>query len=538
METKYIFARMKRSLGTPLRRSGSANDRKLTELHWLISAISFAGGYKAFFFDYEEVPIDRRSVLVYQDYNFSWLEKMTANEFVRMLGDWKAAWQQEARRQTRVYVWPIESDKVQSASKTCLTELQRIKNHYKSVVGNRNKSKFSSAMDIPTKFMDNLDDLVKQNKYVGVYMTYWDLFDDYFLDLEEKEADTDNAGDLFTRGEQKLILSQGAYRVLKHGIGAGRAFIKGKPFKAVYKGVRCANYAGGLVLGVGLLCREKQSDFRSLSARSGMDKHFKDIKTAVSEKFSPSKAGRTFYEGETFAERFALGPRNLRGYANYSDKKLTDARKAIRHYLMWCECWRKDIKNIEMDLKTELDKILDSAEFIDGDNQVIKENMIEKSNDRNEIVKAIEEVERNSKFSIQGIDEFVAQLTKKLKDADEAKEALDSLHGITKNKRKQVDEFSESYRQKKIAEMNDFNAGIATANSIADQMTMSTNIKRRPGQKESVTYDQKERIAKEAMNFVNNKKLKSASERRNEILRQMPVRKRGITLDEYYDDNI
>ena len=432
----------------------SANTPKLIELE---KALQILEGPK---------PVDGRK-LVHGTYNFDWLLKLTAEQYNQFTGDWSTSLQQ-SRSRTRAgsFARLSPTDRValiQASDKQLESELQHIKYRYQKLAAENAPGAITKATKKIKDKVQEAEDLAAQNSVFGEYLTHYRLFEDQYA-----RATLTGAQD---EVERSVLLQGGVYKMLKAGwdMGKGIAKVVGGDLSSikgvVTSGLKLLNQLGGLIAGIADLATGAEADFRSVTARLGLDKKFADAKRAYELKSRNS--GTHFHESRNLAERVAWGPSELRAFSSFNQVDIAALDKALRQYRFWCKSWKADIKEIAADLKEPASMHELRARLAQWNEKLDKEP-------------------GNRDDHVVSVKAFVAQTKAEKIQRQELEKQLKTLED-------KLTRF-ESYLNAEEEKYAELLATIGTSSSIADQQSASARV--------NAPFDIKKRLAGEAASRV------------------------------------
>ena len=392
--------------------------------------------------------------LRYGQYDFTWLTILTDEELREMVGEWTAVMQSEVRTSTNSRFGTtvnVATRRVlmNSTESSFWSALQEVKKEFKSIAEDRVGGFFKSATEWFRKKKNKVDEEIHRNRYVGEYATAYTTVEGVFEDATLHGAETDM--------DRKILAAGGLWRVVKTGISMGKNLGKAialpgpkSVFKVVKGGVKLINSLGGLIAGVTDLVRDKDADFRSLTARMGLDAKLDHMKKKY-------LGAGVIEEGDTLESQVFEGPQRLEKAAEITMVELDELRSRFKHALWWCEVWKLDVEEIEKDI--------DESDVIKHLRQVFAQVTGEEG-----LVKPSQ---------IAAMEGYVAP------DREQLRKDVQTL-------KSKVERF-EAFLGPRIQKMDDLLAGYDTRRGIATQQKKTASL--------GLAYDTKRRLAHEIRDF-------------------------------------
>lgn len=288
-------------------------------------------------------------------FDFTWMDLLTAEELVRMRGEWVAKLQFYAAVSRDKYHHATSA--LDGATRTRLLanvgndqmwdDLHEIKKAYQKLAKSREGGFFDSAKQEITQALASLQDGVRNNALVGVYLTYF----------EQAQRTFDQATVHGTENElqEKIIAAGGLYRIAKGAYDVTVGTVKmvatfdASAAKKVVRGaVDIVNHLGGMVKAVSDMAQAKEADLRRLSAQYGLDKEIEETIDYAMRKLLGND-----HRGTIRQQVIHDGPSALRREADIYADDLLSLRKELRHSLHWMEVWERDLE----EMKLELDRV-------------------------------------------------------------------------------------------------------------------------------------------------------------------------------------
>lgn len=295
-----------------------------------------------------------RSKLQFGAYDFTWLlllEDTTNNhdnQIPALILDWRAVFQSAERsaagRNFAQTVNPAERTRLlTSTNKTFWSSLQEVRDHYKRVADARQRGRIKAAGEWLARKKGGIGDSVYRNRYLSRYAGAVNA-------MEATLATTRKTG-AKTSTDRKVLAAGGLWRVAKSSgfttWNIAKAVVMPNPYhvaKAVKSGVGVVNSLGGLVAGIGQMVAQQEADFRSLSARTGLDEKLSNMKQKHFGK-------GVIAAGDTLQAQMEEGPHRLARAADLTEDELDELLGRYRHALWWCDNWEADVREIRRDIE-------------------------------------------------------------------------------------------------------------------------------------------------------------------------------------------
>jgi hypothetical protein len=287
------------------------------------------------------------TTLRFGQFDFTWLQMLDDDEIVELCGEWAACFQTSERsrlgsRFAQTVDLGTRRKLLGTGDKNFWNALQDVKKRYKAIAEERTSSFFKKMKTWFRTKKAKVGDWSTQNRYFGPYLTGYQTLNAVFDDATQRGAQTDV--------DRKILAAGGLWRVVKTGLSTGKSIVKmvlapnPKTLVSVVKGgVKILNQLGGLLAGLTDLVRNKEADFRRLSAQLGFDQEI----THLRKKYL---GAGVIEDGDTLRLQMKEGPQRLEKAATITLVDLNKLREDFRRAKWWCEVWRKDIEEIQKDI--------------------------------------------------------------------------------------------------------------------------------------------------------------------------------------------